>query len=251
MQGSVQPSEVQGTEADGTALESAKPRFRGRLHQAAFFAAIPAGVVLVAAARATSIRVAAIVYALSLVGLYGVSAAYHRRTWSPRSLQRMKRADHSMIFVLIAGTTTPVALVALQKPWSWIVLVAVWVGAGLGIRPQAPERRWVPGVDRNALHRTRLAGGHPGPTAAARSRTREHAARGIGRPHLHGRRHRAPAPQARSLSSGIRLQGALACDGDRRQRMSLRGDIADRAVRACGELIGRGRPSRRKKWCAW
>jgi hemolysin III len=114
-------------------LSAIHPRFRGRLHQAAFFAAIPAGIVLVAVAHSTGIRVAAIVYAISLVGLYGVSAAYHRRPWSPRSLQWMKRADHSMIFVLIAGTTTPVALFALHKPWSWIVLAAVWLGAALGI----------------------------------------------------------------------------------------------------------------------
>lgn len=114
-------------------LSAVNPRFRGRLHQAAFFVAIPAGMALVSVARATTARVAAIVYVMSLVGMYGVSAAYHRHRWSPRSLPWMKRADHSMIFVLIAGTYTPVALFALHKPWSWILLAAVWVGAGLGV----------------------------------------------------------------------------------------------------------------------
>jgi hemolysin III len=115
------------------AVEPVKPTWRGRLHQAAFFVAIPAGIALVSVARGTSARVAATIYALSLVGLFGASAAYHRLARSPRSRRWLKRADHAMIFVLIAGTATPVALLALHPPWSVLMLVVVWGGAALGI----------------------------------------------------------------------------------------------------------------------
>jgi len=111
-----------------------KPKFRGVLHQAAFFLAIPAGVVLVAfAPETTTARVAAAVYALSLAALFGASAAYHRGDWSPERLSIMRRLDHSMIFVLIAGTYTPVCLLVLPSPWSWVFLSVVWAGAAAGI----------------------------------------------------------------------------------------------------------------------
>lgn len=109
------------------------PTWRGRLHQIAFFVAIPAGVALVALARGTSARVVATVYALSLVGLYGTSAAYHRLARSPGARRWMKRLDHSMIFVLIAGTVTPVAALVLSPPWSVVLLIVVWGGAALGV----------------------------------------------------------------------------------------------------------------------
>ena len=112
---------------------TAKPLFRGRFHQAAFFATIPAGLALVALARTPAARFAAVVYALSLAGLYGTSAAYHRLPWSPNGLRWMKRLDHSMIFVLIAGTYTPVALLVLHGAWSVVTLVVVWVGATIGV----------------------------------------------------------------------------------------------------------------------
>jgi hemolysin III len=112
---------------------SARPRFRGLLHQAAFFVAVPAGVALVSVARTGTTRAAAVVYALSLAGLYGTSAAYHRLPWSPKSRRWMKRLDHSMIFVLIAGTYTPFSLLVLDKPWSLVVLSIVWAGAAAGI----------------------------------------------------------------------------------------------------------------------
>jgi hemolysin III len=111
----------------------AKPRLRGRFHQAAFLAALPGGFLLVMAAQTALARLAAAIYAGSLVALYGVSAAYHRIRWSPRSLRAMKRLDHSMIYVLIAGTTTPLALLVLHRPWSVLLLVVVWSGAAIGI----------------------------------------------------------------------------------------------------------------------
>src|SRR2546423_6542781 len=113
--------------------EPPKPLLRGRLHEVAFFLAVPAGVVLVSIAPTARARFAAIVFALSLAGLYGTSTLYHRLPWSPRSLRWMKRLDHSMIFVLIAGTYTPLALLVLRGPWRVTVLSVVWGGAALGI----------------------------------------------------------------------------------------------------------------------
>ena len=129
----MRPIRVAETEPATDAVEPVKPTWRGRLHQAAFFVAIPAGIALVSVARGTSARVAATIYALSLIGLFGASAAYHRLARSPRSRRWLKRADHAMIFVLIAGTATPVALLALHPPWSVLMLVVVWGGAALGI----------------------------------------------------------------------------------------------------------------------
>ena len=114
-------------------IEGQKPKLRGRLHQIAFFVVVPAGIALVLLARSPSARVAAAIYALSLAGLFGVSAAYHRLPWSPRARPRMKRLDHSMIFVLIAGTYTPIALLVLRGAWSIAILSIVWAGAAAGI----------------------------------------------------------------------------------------------------------------------
>jgi hemolysin III len=112
---------------------AAKPRWRGRLHEIAFFFSIPQGIALVAAGAGWLSRIAAAVYALSLSGLYGVSASYHRVKWSPRGLLRMQRLDHSMIFVLIAGTYTPVSLLVVHSLWGYVVLGLVWAGALSGI----------------------------------------------------------------------------------------------------------------------
>jgi len=111
-------------------IDTVRPTWRGRLHQIALLAAVPAGVALVVVARTASARAGAIVYALSLAGAYASSAAYHRIRWSPRSHRRMKRLDHSMIFVLIAGSYTPLAILVLHRPWSIVVLSMVW-GIGL------------------------------------------------------------------------------------------------------------------------
>ena len=113
--------------------EVLKPRLRGRLHQIAFFVAIPQGVALVATAAGWVARVTAVVYALSLAGLYGVSALYHRLSWTPRALTRMRRLDHSMIYLLIAGTYTPVSLLVLHRTWALVLLGVVWAGAITGV----------------------------------------------------------------------------------------------------------------------
>ena len=115
------------------AVVEQRPRLRGWLHQIAFFLSIPQGVAVVVAAAGALSRVAAGIYAVSLASLYGSSALYHRLRWSPRALLRMRRLDHSMIFVLIAGTYTPFALLVLHGAWSITILALAWAGAVAGI----------------------------------------------------------------------------------------------------------------------
>lgn len=113
--------------------ETTRPLLRGRLHQVAFIVSIPLGVTLVALGRDGLARAAGAVYAVSLMALYGVSAAYHRLPWSPRARAWMRRLDHSTIFVLIAGSYTPVALLVLRGAWRVSILATVWGVAIVGI----------------------------------------------------------------------------------------------------------------------
>ena len=111
-----------------------KPRLRGMFHLWAFFVAIVAGVLLVAFADGSKSRFAAWVYVTALAAMFGASALYHRypfksaarRVWA-------RRLDHSTIFLFIAGTYTPFALLAFNGTISWVVLVTVWFGAALGL----------------------------------------------------------------------------------------------------------------------
>ena len=109
-----------------------KPRLRGRLHQVAFFASIPAGVALVALARGARPGRAP-PSSPPAHRASTVSAAYHRGRWSARALKVMRRLDHCMIFVLIAGSYTPVVLLALRPSWGITLLVVSWMGAALGV----------------------------------------------------------------------------------------------------------------------
>jgi hemolysin III len=106
---------------------------RGRLHEIAFFIALPAGIALVALADTGRSRLAAVIFAVGLAGVFGSSAAYHRVAWSEPARNRMKRLDHSMIFILIAGTYTPLCLLALSGAWSVVTLATVWAAAITGI----------------------------------------------------------------------------------------------------------------------
>lgn len=111
-----------------------KPRLRGVSHLWAFFVALTAGVVLVAVADGTCARLAAWVYVTALAAMFGASAFYHRypfRTAARRLWAR--RLDHSTIFVFIAGTYTPFALLVFSGPLRWLVLVTAWAGAALGL----------------------------------------------------------------------------------------------------------------------
>jgi hemolysin III len=111
-----------------------KPRLRGVFHQWACAGSVPLGLVLVVAAGSARARIALTVYSVSLVALFGVSALYHRINWqSLTGRDWMRRLDHSMIFVLIAGSYTPFAVLVLHGPLAVAILVAVWAGAGLGV----------------------------------------------------------------------------------------------------------------------
>jgi hemolysin III len=106
---------------------------RGRLHEIAFFVAIPAGLALVVLAPGPIARIAAIVYWIALLSQFGVSASYHLGRWSARAHERMRRLDHSTIFLLIAGTYTPFCLLALDGMASRVLLAVVWIGAAAGV----------------------------------------------------------------------------------------------------------------------
>jgi hemolysin III len=111
-----------------------KPRLRGVSHQWAFFVSLLTGAALVAAAPAGQATLAATIYAVSVAALFGTSALYHRITWASAEARRwMRRLDHSMIFLLIAGTYTPFALLALHGTLATVILVVVWAGALGGV----------------------------------------------------------------------------------------------------------------------
>ncbi len=111
-----------------------KPKLRGVSHQWAFFVSLVAGGALIALAPSTRATVAVAIYAVSLSALLGVSALYHRVNWvRPSVRQWMRRLDHSMIFLLIAGTVTPFLVLVLDGPFANALLVAVWAGAAAGI----------------------------------------------------------------------------------------------------------------------
>jgi hemolysin III len=120
-----------------------RPLLRGKLHEATFYTTLAAGPALVIGAP-TGHRLAASVYAVTLSALFGVSALYHRIVWSPRARGVLKRLDHSMIFLLIAGTYTAASTIALPDGSARWLLVTVWAGAFAGIvqqvlRPDLPN----------------------------------------------------------------------------------------------------------------
>ena len=122
-----------------------KPLLRGVIHELAFGLAASAGVLLVAAARGSAAKLGCALYAASLAGLLGISALYHRPMWPDRIRVWLRRVDHAAIFVLIAGTYTPLAL-TLPAPLGRHMLILAWSGAALGVAraafwPRAP--RWI------------------------------------------------------------------------------------------------------------
>jgi len=132
-----------------TAVAELKPRLRGWLHAYAAAISILTGSVLVAVAatmRGSSAGSTTGVYAATVTLLFGTSALYHRLNWKPRAHAVMKRLDHAMIFVFIAGTYTPIAVLTLPRGTAIAVLTVVWTGAAFGVVlqttwPHAP--RWL------------------------------------------------------------------------------------------------------------
>jgi hemolysin III len=142
-------TELGAAAALATVVAELKPRLRGWLHAYAAAVSIASGAVLVAVAaafRGGPAGATTSVYAATVTLLFGTSALYHRINWGPRGHALMKRLDHSMIFVFIAGTYTPIAALTLPRSSAVVVLVAVWTGAVFGVVlqsawPSAP--RWL------------------------------------------------------------------------------------------------------------
>jgi hemolysin III len=109
-------------------------------------AAIPAAFILLLATDTTNERIAVGIYWVSLAAVFGVSAAYHRLAESEKAQVIMRKADHATVFLKIAGTYTPICLIALPRDWGIPILVTVWSIAALGvlIKVLAPSRyiRW-------------------------------------------------------------------------------------------------------------
>jgi hemolysin III len=109
------------------------PLLRGWLHLICFFLSLPAGVILLTTATTTRGRISVLAYAIGLAALFGVSGSYHRGRWSAAGRAKMKRLDHATIFVMIAGSYTPLCLLALGGAAGTWMLVAVWAGAVTGL----------------------------------------------------------------------------------------------------------------------
>ena len=117
-----------------TTLETfIRPRLRGRLHQLAVVFSVIGLVWIVSDAPTGRARAAAWVYAVAAVLLYLASSSYHVFARSPGARRIMQRIDHSMIYVLIAGSFTPAAILVMHDPWRWPSLVIMWAGALMGV----------------------------------------------------------------------------------------------------------------------
>lgn len=128
----------------GLVVTVAKPRLRGVSHQIAFYLAVVAGLILVAATGNARSRAVTTVYVVLLAAMLGISASYHRIERRPRSQALWGRADHAMIFAFIAGTYTPLSLLGLDPVTGHRLLALAWTAAGLGILrvllwPRAPR----------------------------------------------------------------------------------------------------------------
>ncbi len=110
-----------------------KPLIRGYIHQAAFFIAFGACVMLIAQSHGTRSLISNIIYSLTLIGMYGVSALYHSPMWSRRNYLLMRSIDHAAIFACIAGTATPICLLVLKNESGWKLLSIMWAIAAIGM----------------------------------------------------------------------------------------------------------------------
>jgi hemolysin III len=119
--------------AGGAAPAAVKPLLRGMLHQAAFVASLAVGPLLIIGAEGTRARLAAAVFAASVATCFGASALYHRVTWTPNVRLWMRRIDHAGVYLLIAGTYTPVSLLVLRGAWRPVILAIAWTVAAAAI----------------------------------------------------------------------------------------------------------------------
>jgi hemolysin III len=122
-----------------------RPRLRGVLHQVSFAISLVAGPLLLTAAHGTTATIAAGVYAASVTGMFAASALYHRIRWQETARRRMQRLDHAMIFILIAGTYTPVLLLRMPTPYDAVGLYVVW---GLALAGLVGHMCWLTAPER-------------------------------------------------------------------------------------------------------
>lgn len=115
------------------AVAAVKPRLRGWIHAGSFPLVLAAGIVLVILAPGGKARIGAVIFAMTAAMLFGTSAVYHRGTWSTSVLGLLKRIDHSNIFLIIAGTYTPFALLLLPPDQGRSLLLISWIGAIGGV----------------------------------------------------------------------------------------------------------------------
>lgn len=114
-------------------VDEIKPKLRGWLHAATWPLAFFGFLVMLVVADDVKVRAGVAVFMVSALMLFGTSAIYHVGLWSPANKARWKRVDHANIFVLIAGSYTPFALLLLDKKNAWVLLSLVWGGAVLGV----------------------------------------------------------------------------------------------------------------------
>jgi len=118
---------------------SPRPRLRGLSLQLGFFIAVPLGVVLAVSAHGAVARIGAIVFAASVVAMFGIGTLFHRGTWTPRAARQIGHLDHATIYALIAGTYTPIGLLILHPGWRAPILVTVW---GVALIATAAKFAW-------------------------------------------------------------------------------------------------------------
>ncbi len=127
-------------------LVKKKPQLRGVSHLVAAVVALVFATALVASAPTDRATLVSVVYGIGLVGMYGVSAIYHRGKWSPTARELMRRLDHSAIFIMIAGTGTPLFVLGVGGVYGQALLAAVWGGALVGIMQsvlQSKRATWI------------------------------------------------------------------------------------------------------------
>lgn len=120
-------------------LRRPRPRYRGSLHRWAALASIPLGVTLTMIAQGARAQFSMLLYSLGITAMLGVSAVVHGRDWSARRVELLVRIDHSVIFLMFGTCATPIALLGLDPPVSWLLIAVAWSGALLGIAAE-----WLP-----------------------------------------------------------------------------------------------------------
>ena len=124
---------LEDADRHAAAAEEKKPAWRGWIHAATFPITIAAGIVLIVLAHGTVAKWAAAMFMACSMILFGISALYHRFNWKPKTKQVFRRLDHANIFLLIAGSYTPITVLCLPTPKAILLLSLVWGGALLGI----------------------------------------------------------------------------------------------------------------------